>query len=139
MILGLLKQYKKFAAVVGVLLLIMAVMAWQLRGEIRENSRLQSNIKQLEQAHQANLDAMEELEQEMQHREKVIQDYQEDLARIQEEARREKQDLKNRLSALRSDYEDIDDFLSLPVPERFADEWMRQRAAGGDRDPDQED
>jgi predicted membrane chloride channel (bestrophin family) len=48
--------------------------------------------------------------------------------RAQKEA--ELQEVATRLSQLRKDYEDIEDFLSLPVPDSFVDHWMRGAESG---------
>ena len=139
MILGFLRRYKKFAAVVGLLLMLMGIMAWQLRSEIRKNSALEADNEQLQQAHKTNQQAIQDLKNEIERREQALAHYQEQVARIEHEAQQKRHELESRLAALRAEYESVQDFLSIPVPSEFVDGWMRSRATGSDGDEGGED
>lgn len=73
----------------------------------------------------------ERLEQNLAEREKI-------QAEIVQETQEETDRLRTQLAQLRAEYEDIEMFLRIVVPDQFVDEWMRERPRNNNEDEDSE-
>ncbi len=137
-ILGMAKKTKIFGAAIGILLVIMLVLAWQYRAEVRKSAGLLAGMQNAIEANYQQQKAIGELKKERDHLERTLESRSVEQARIEREAARQIFNLEQRLAGLRAEYESVDEFLSLPVPAEFV-QWMRERAAGSDQDRGPED
>lgn len=127
----LMDKIYKFGLIALAILLVTTVITvgffwFQVKAVRAETAKLKIENASLMEAIQAGQAA---LEAERTERRRVEQLLTKRLAlqkQIERQAQ-EKLEAKNReLAALRKQYETIDAFLSIPVPDEFRDQWMRQ-------------
>lgn len=134
-----LSKTKAFGIAIGVLLIILLFLGWQYRSEVRKSAELLAGMQNAIKANHQQKETIKELRTERARLEKTLESRAAEQARIKSESARKIFNLERRLKGLRSEYESIDEFLSISVPADFVDQWMRKRSAGGDKDRDTAD
>ncbi|MFP4629421.1 MAG: hypothetical protein ACLFMQ_01725 [Desulfohalobiaceae bacterium] len=136
---GFLGKFKALVAVSLILLSILGVLAWQYKGELQESARLAEIKEKLLLVNQINQEAISQLQDERKSLEQALKDRAKREQELQQELREKDQELQTKLQDLRDEHEDVQEFLDLPVPQRFVDGWMRRDTQGSDQDQGGED
>ena len=129
-----LTKVKTFGIAIGVLLVILLFLGWQYRAEVRKSAQLLSNNVQLTQVNKDNIEAINQLREEKVKLERTLEQRREAQRLIEQQSRDRVKEIERELSVLRGQYEDVEKFMSLPVPDALV-EWMRKRQtySGEDR------
>ena len=128
-----LTKVKTFGIAIGILLVILLFLGWQYRAEVRKSAQLLSNNIQLTQVNKDNIETINQLRAEREKLEKILAQRKEAQRLIEKQSRDRVKEIERELSYLRGQYEDVEKFMSLPVPGALA-EWMRKRQAYGGTD-----
>ena len=127
------------AGIIVTVLVGMGVLAWQYRTELQISAGLRKDKQQLIEANEQNQQAINELQIEKQRLERALDARAKEQARIEQQSRQETARLRNQLEQLKVEYEDIEEFMRITAPNRFVDEWMRERSRNNNKDGDSAD
>ena len=122
---------------IGILLVILLFLGWQYRAEVRKSAQLLSNNVQLTQVNKDNIEAINQLREEKAKLERTLEQRKEAQRLIEKQSRDRVKEIERELSVLRGQYEDVEKFMSLPVPDALV-EWMRKRQAYSSADRNSE-
>ena len=132
-----LTKVKTFGIAIGILLVILLFLGWQYRAEVRKSAQLLSNNVQLTQVNKDNMEAINQLREEKAKLERTLEQRKEAQRLIEKQSRDRVKEIERELSVLRGQYEDVEKFMSLPVPDALV-EWMRKRQAYSSADRNSE-
>jgi Rps23 Pro-64 3,4-dihydroxylase Tpa1-like proline 4-hydroxylase len=113
-------------ATVG-LLLVCALLYWSHARVTEANAALKADLVLIEGALEETREALAAAIAEKERVQEVMSRRLEVERQIQQRRERELRAAHEMLAKLRAEYEDIEVFLSLPVPGAFVDQWMRGR------------
>jgi septal ring factor EnvC (AmiA/AmiB activator) len=122
------------AAVILALLIVCGLLYWSHTRVTEANASLKADIAMMENVRAEQEETITALTQEKDRIERIMSQRLAAERKIRAQKEAELQEVATRLSQLRKDYEDIEDFLSLPVPDSFVDHWMRGARANGSPD-----
>lgn len=130
-----LSKTKAFGIAIGILLIILLFLGWQYRAEVRKSASLLANNIQLSDTLKNNRQALQELEAEKERLEVSLERRAMEQERIETQAREKIVSLQREIEGLRGQYEEVDIFLSVVIPDAYA-QWMRGRSTSGSGNTD---
>ena len=119
---------KILGSLVGSLLIVCGLLLIAHNRATDAKAALQAEIAVMEGVLAANEEALAVAVREKENIERIMAQRLAAQKAIQVRTETELREASKRLAQLRAEYEDIKNFLSLPVPPAFVDYWMRGRA-----------
>ena len=117
---------KVFIGIIISLLIGLGVLGYLYRHEIKQTAKLVQEKAQLEQTVKNKNQAIQDLQKQKEHLEKVLADRAERQKEIVKKSRQKISKIRSELQDLRSKYEKVNNFLNIRVPAEFI-AWLREK------------
>lgn len=122
----------KILVSVVLILLITCVILWFSTKALRaEKNQLKTDYAQLQEIHQENVETLRLEQAERERVEKLLAKHIALQREIEKKAKADLEAKSQELARLRMQYENVDQFLRLPVPGEFVD-WLRRTSSNED-------
>lgn len=128
---------KIFIGALAVLVVGLAITGFMLKSELQKTAKLHASNSQLQEVLQNNRESLLMAISEREHLEEVLAERAEKARQIKEAAQVREKRLRGEIEALRGNYEEVDDFLRMRVPDELAN-WLRKRNRGSNQDGSKE-
>ena len=128
----ILTALRKWKSKILISLLVVAILSggylvWQNRSLLEQRATLRAQRQTIIEANEQNQATIAELQSEIIRREKAHRERAAEQAKIVTEYQRAVKKRDAQIQQMRRDYEEIDAFLSIPVPDAFVEQWMRAK------------
>ena len=129
MILATLRAYKSkiMIGIILAMLAVLGVLVWQNWALIQKAAVLTAQRAQIMEANEQNILTIVALQADILRREKASRERAVEQAKIVSEYQRAIKQRDAQISQMRAQHEEIDAFLSIPVPDAFVEQWMRAK------------
>ena len=119
---------------VGALVILCGILYWSHGRATQANASLRADLAIMHGALATTEEALTAAIREKEQIERIMAQRLADQREIQARTETELRETSMRLAQLREEYEDVETFLSLPVPPAFVEHWMRRARANGRSD-----
>ena len=123
---------KVFIGIIISLLIGLGVLGYLYRHEIKQTAKLVQEKTQLEQTVKNKNQAIQDLQKQKEHLEKVLADRAERQKEIVKKSRQKISKIRSELKELRSKNEKVNSFLNISVPAKFVT-WLREKNSNKNR------